>query len=78
MDEGVSQELFMTAEESGRCKTCKYRTTVSGTTVCYYCGFTGIRRGCSVKDCNKYEKGRYTVKQKGMGWEVVDEYVGTD
>ena len=41
-----------------RCGSCRYRTRICGMVGCDYIGIAGQSRGCSVEDCDKYERGR--------------------
>ena len=40
-----------------KCRTCKYRAYEYSVNGCDYTLITGHSRGCSVKDCDRYEKG---------------------
>ena len=40
-----------------KCRFCKFRAAKTDVNRCDYILITGHRRGCSVKDCDKYEKG---------------------
>lgn len=48
-----------------RCKKCIYRSNLGHESqiCCYYIVRTGLRRGCSVKDCDKFKKG-HPIKDK--------------
>ena len=65
MDARVWEELFVTAEQSPRCKKCKYRASSSSKTICYYCGHTGQMRKSSIEDCTRFEEGR-ALRIKGV------------
>lgn len=39
-------------------KDCKYRGSIDHQTCCEYILVTGHKRGCTIADCDKYEKGR--------------------
>jgi hypothetical protein len=55
-----------------KCKTCKYRAAEQDLHGCDYNLITGLSRGCSVRECNKYEKGkkiRYLRKDDEFGYE---------
>lgn len=37
---------------------CKYRSIFDSQPACAYMMITGRRRGCDIKDCDKYESGK--------------------
>ena len=55
----------MTAEQSSRCKKCKYRASASSRTICYYIGYTGKMRRSSIENCKKFEEGK-ALRIKGV------------
>ena len=40
-----------------KCKTCIYRAAADDPNVCDHILLTGRMRGCSVEECDRYEKG---------------------
>lgn len=54
----VDKEKY--ANSNPRCKKCIYRSHLgTGDDICcYYIARTGHRRGCSVKECDKFKKGK--------------------
>lgn len=48
----------MSYHSETKCKTCKYRAKGSAQNGCDYIVIVGKCRGCSVKECDKYEKGK--------------------
>lgn len=48
-----------------QCKTCRFRGKSNG---CDYIAVVGRSRGCSVADCNVYEKGTPASKKKQTGF----------
>lgn len=49
-----------------KCQTCKYRDKDPKKGNCDYVGKTGHSRGCSVYNCEKYEKGDPVTRKKAL------------
>lgn len=52
--------------KNSKCKTCKFRAVRTAVNNCDYIVITKRSRGCSVEDCDKYEKG--TRKDDHSHW----------
>lgn len=48
----------MARHSNPKCRTCKYKAQEQAINGCDYISIVGHSRGCSVKDCDKYEKGK--------------------
>ena len=45
-------------QSKSKCRSCVYRAKAGAPNGCDYIHITGRMRGCPVKDCDKYEKGK--------------------
>lgn len=53
-----------TTKTKKKCPSCIYRGDAQGKNGCDYILITGHRRGCSVDECIKYEKGKRKQSKK--------------
>lgn len=63
----------MAVHSSKRCKTCKYRAPEEEHNGCDFFLITGQRRGYTVQNCARYEKGPRVSMRKSMKTMIMRE-----